>query len=105
MKEFADDNFKFVENGRKLSRQVENRVEKGEIARYDFSFSHSVFKGLALQTRENQDLFGKGLKKVVIQAKNRTPDLLIPRRTLYLVATKACAIPKSLYVSFYTKTV
>ena len=32
LKEFADDNFKFGENGRKLSKQVENTVEKGEIA-------------------------------------------------------------------------
>ena len=35
MKEFADDNFKFDENGRKLSKQVENTVGKGEIARYE----------------------------------------------------------------------
>ena len=35
LKEFADDNFKFVENGRKLSKQVENTVEQGEIARYE----------------------------------------------------------------------
>ena len=35
---------------------------KGEIPRYEqFSFSHSVFKRLVLQTRKNQDLFGKGL--------------------------------------------
>ena len=34
MKEFADDNFKFDENGRKLSKLVENTVGKGEIARY-----------------------------------------------------------------------
>ena len=27
----------------------------------NFSFSHSVFKRLVLQTRENQGLFGKGL--------------------------------------------
>ena len=33
-KEFADNNFKFDENGRKLSKQVENTVGKGEIARY-----------------------------------------------------------------------
>ena len=31
LKEFADDNFKFDENGRKLSKRVENTVEKGEI--------------------------------------------------------------------------
>ena len=31
----ADDNFKFDENGRKLSNWVENTVGKGEIARYE----------------------------------------------------------------------
>ena len=35
MKEFADDNFKFDENGKKLSKQVENTVGKVEIARYE----------------------------------------------------------------------
>ena len=34
LKEFADVNFKFDEIGRKLSKQVENTVGKGEIARY-----------------------------------------------------------------------
>ena len=34
MKEFADNNFKFEESGSKLSKQVENTVGKGEIARY-----------------------------------------------------------------------
>ena len=32
-KKFSDDNFKFDENGRKLSKWVENTVGKGEIAR------------------------------------------------------------------------
>ena len=31
--EFADDNFKFDENGRKFFKWVKNTVEKGEIAR------------------------------------------------------------------------
>ena len=35
LKEFADYNFKFDEIGRKLSKQVENIVGKGEIARYE----------------------------------------------------------------------
>ena len=35
LKEFADNNFIFHENERKLSKQVENTVEKGEIARYE----------------------------------------------------------------------
>ena len=34
LKEFADDNFKFDENGRKFFKWVENTVGKGEIARY-----------------------------------------------------------------------
>ena len=33
--EFADDNIKFDQNGRKLSKQVENTVGKGELARYE----------------------------------------------------------------------
>ena len=33
-KEIADDNLNFVENGRKLFKQVENIVGKGEIARH-----------------------------------------------------------------------
>ena len=45
LKEFADNNFKFNENGRKLSKRVENTVGKGENARYEqFLFSHNVFK-------------------------------------------------------------
>ena len=35
LKEFADNNFKFDKNGRKLSKRVENTVGKGEIARYE----------------------------------------------------------------------
>ena len=33
LKEFADDNFKFDEKGRKSSKREENTVGKGEIAR------------------------------------------------------------------------
>ena len=33
LKESADDNFKFEENGRKFFKWVENTVGKGEIAR------------------------------------------------------------------------
>ena len=34
LKQSADDNFKFDENNRKLSKRVENTVGKGEIAGY-----------------------------------------------------------------------
>ena len=33
--EFADDNFKFDENGRKFSKMVKNTVGKREIAHYE----------------------------------------------------------------------
>ena len=35
LKEFADNNFEFDENGRKLSKRVGNTVGKGEVARYE----------------------------------------------------------------------
>ena len=35
LKKFADDNFKFDENGGKFFKLVENTVEKGVIARYE----------------------------------------------------------------------
>ena len=35
LKEFADDNSNFEENGRKFSKWVENTVGKGEIAHYE----------------------------------------------------------------------
>ena len=34
LKKFADDNFRYNENGRNFSKRVENTVEKGEIACY-----------------------------------------------------------------------
>ena len=35
IKEFAENNSKFNENGRKFSKRLENTVGKGEIARYE----------------------------------------------------------------------
>ena len=35
LKEFANNNFTLDENGRKLSKRVENTMGKGEIARYE----------------------------------------------------------------------
>ena len=43
LKELADDNFKFDENGRNLSKQVENTVGKGEIARFQKCFQKACF--------------------------------------------------------------
>ena len=44
LKELTDDNFKIDENGRKLSKQVENTMGKGKIALYkQFSFLPHCF--------------------------------------------------------------
>ena len=60
LKEFADDNFKFDENGRKLSKQVENTVGKGEIARYEqFLLFLQCFQKACFQ---RASLCGNGLK-------------------------------------------
>ena len=62
LKEYADDNFKFDENGRKLSKRVENTVAKGEmLVTSNFSFFHSVFKRLVSQERQKVLLCGNGL--------------------------------------------
>ena len=54
LKEFAEENFKFDENGRKLSKCVENTVGKGEIACYEqFLLFLEFFKRLVLQTSKN----------------------------------------------------
>ena len=54
LKEFADDNFKFDKNGRKLSKWVENTVGKGEIARYEQFLLFLVF---------SKGLFPRGVKR------------------------------------------
>ena len=62
MKEFADNNFKLYENGRKFSKRVENTVGKGEIARYEqfLLFPQCLHKTCTADTK-NQGLFGNGL--------------------------------------------
>ena len=62
LKEFADHNFNFDENGRKFFKRVENTVRKGEIARFEqISPFLTVFsKRLMLQTRKNSACLGKG---------------------------------------------
>ena len=55
--EFAEDNFRFDENVRKFSKEVE-KVKL--FVTSNFSFSLSVFKRVLLQTHKNQGLFGKG---------------------------------------------
>ena len=66
LKEFADDNFKFDENGRKLSKRVKALWEKEKLlVMSNFSFSHSVFKRLVSQGCQKMSLCGKGLMKLL----------------------------------------
>ena len=66
LKEFADDNSKFDENGKKVIQTGrKHSVEKEKLLiTSNFFFSHSVFNRLVLQTSKSQGLFGKGLTKV-----------------------------------------
>ena len=61
-KEFADNNFKFDENGIKFTKRVENTVGKGEIARYEqFLLFPWCFQKTCTTSRKNQGLFWKGI--------------------------------------------
>ena len=63
LKEFADDNFKFDENGTKLSKRVENTVGKGEIARYEqFLLFPQCFQKACFPERQKVSLCGNGLR-------------------------------------------
>ena len=60
-KEFADDNFKFDENGRMFSQWVENTVGKEEIACYKQFLLFPVFsKGLYCRHVKTRACSGKG---------------------------------------------
>ena len=55
MEKFADDNFYFLKNGRKFSRGKKTLRKKEKLlVTSNFSFSHSVFKELVLQTFNKQ---------------------------------------------------
>ena len=55
-----DDKFKFDDNSRKITKLVETLWEKEKLlVTTNFSFFHSVFKRLVLQTRKNHGLFRK----------------------------------------------
>ena len=62
MKEFADYNFKFDENDKKLSELVENTVGKGEIARYEqfLLFPQCSQKTCTADKKQNRACLGMG---------------------------------------------
>ena len=58
-----DDNFKFDENTRKLSKRVKTTVDKGEIARYEqFLLSPQCFQKACLPGASKVLLCGNGLR-------------------------------------------
>ena len=62
LKDLADNNFRFYENGSKFSQCVEKTVGKGEIAcNKQFLLFPQCFQGLVLQTGKNKGLLGRGL--------------------------------------------
>ena len=62
LKDFAEDSFIFVENGRKLSKWVENTVGKEEIAHYEefFLFPQCFQKELYCRHVKTRACLGKG---------------------------------------------
>ena len=60
LKDTADNDFKFEENGGKCSSRVENSVGKGEIAQYDqFLLFPQCFQKTCIANMANKALFGK----------------------------------------------
>ena len=70
-KEFADEKFVFDEDGRQVSKWVENTMGKGEIARHE-QFLHFPQCFQNTYTRKNQRLFGKGLRRTIVQKKKKS---------------------------------
>ena len=62
LKEFADENFKHDENGKKSSKRVENTVGKGEIARNEqfLLFPPVLSKDLYNRHVKSRACLGKG---------------------------------------------
>ena len=60
LKEFADDNFKFDENGREFYKSVENTVGKGEPLRAISPFPTVFSKGLFLRGVKSCHCVGMG---------------------------------------------
>ena len=67
LKQSAEGNFKFDENSRKFSKQVENTVGKGEIARYKkFLLCLPCFQRLVSQGHQKLSLCGNVLNFLII---------------------------------------
>ena len=69
MKDFVDNNFKFDENGRKLSNWVENTVGKGEIAHYkQFLLFPQCFQKACFPGASKGVIVGERVNSVIISS-------------------------------------
>ena len=78
MKEFADDDFMFDENGKKLSKWIENTVGKGEIARHEqfLLFPQSFQKTSFDRHVKSRACFRKDLNIKFTSIEGRSPNSL-----------------------------
>ena len=96
MKEFADDNVEFDENGVKFSKLVENTVGRGEIARYEqFLLFPQCFQKACTSDTEKSGLV---LERVKLQFSARSLSPCLTNAKLY--AGFSCFCIKGGYLDF-----
>ena len=85
LKEFADGNSKFDENGSKLSRRIENIVGKGELDRYEqfLLFPLCFQKGCFLGASKSVIVL-EWIKRTKIQIRRLNYKYYIARASLWL---------------------
>ena len=86
LKEFADDNFNFDENGGKFSKSLENTVGKGEIAHYEqFLLFSQCFNRTCSAYTEKQCLVWE---RVNIYLQNRWVEWFVDMQKLLKTAKR-----------------
>ena len=97
LREFADDNFKFDKNGRKLSKQVENTVGRREIARYEqFLFFPQCFQKACFSGASKESLCVNGSKgfflKVILIHDRLVKSSPFPKQAWFLCVCSTCLL-------------
>ena len=102
LKELADDNFKFDDNGRKLSKWVENTVGKGEIACYEqFLLFPQCFQKACFPGASKVSLCWNGLKEMQESMDKCTGHHNITELLLKTVITTIQPYNHSILLFFY----
>ena len=101
MKDFANDNFKFDENSRKLFKSIENTVGKGEIALYEqFLLFPQCFQKAYFQGRQTVSLCGNGLNSNLAAIYINLSDLHLHCLQRHAQSAKACSVDTNLHLDF-----